>query len=118
MVLLKNSGLMNQNSQIYSLKSVPVTTMLILTTTLFMQQMFFRQLTSLLSEGVLDSTSFVISSFNYFRLLNDVEVLASLVAAAGHDINHPGYNNVFMINSRSPLAILYNDQSVLYFNFR
>ena len=30
-----------------------------------------------------------------------------------HDVDHPGLNNSFETNSRSPLSLLYNDQSVL-----
>ena len=30
-----------------------------------------------------------------------------------HDIDHNGLNNNFHINSQSPLAVLYNDSSVL-----
>jgi len=36
-----------------------------------------------------------------------------LLACLGHDIGHPGTNNLFQINSRHELAVMYNDQSVL-----
>lgn len=40
--------------------------------------------------------------------------LASLVLAAlAHDVDHPAVNNDFMMRSESPLALRYNDQSVL-----
>ena len=39
--------------------------------------------------------------------------MASLIAAAIHDVDHPGRNNQFLINSNHNLAILYNDESVL-----
>ncbi len=40
--------------------------------------------------------------------------LASLfISAAAHDIDHPGHNNVYEVKTRSKLATLYNDQSVL-----
>lgn len=45
--------------------------------------------------------------------LSDMHVLALLVAAIGHDLDHPGLNNAFLVNSSSPLALRYNDQSVL-----
>eukprot|EP00929_Paragymnodinium_shiwhaense_P032148 TRINITY_DN17878_c0_g1_i1.p1 TRINITY_DN17878_c0_g1~~TRINITY_DN17878_c0_g1_i1.p1 ORF type:complete len:1016 (+),score=238.94 TRINITY_DN17878_c0_g1_i1:80-3127(+) len=38
---------------------------------------------------------------------------ASLIAGLGHDIGHFGRNNVFLINQRHPLAVTYNDRSVL-----
>lgn len=40
--------------------------------------------------------------------------LASLfIAAAAHDVDHPGTNNVFESKTRSKLATLYNDQAIL-----
>ncbi|KAL0096158.1 hypothetical protein J3Q64DRAFT_1706515 [Phycomyces blakesleeanus] len=46
-------------------------------------------------------------------LLRTKDVYALLIAAIGHDAAHPGVNNLFMINSDTPLALLYNDCSVL-----
>ncbi|ETN99312.1 cAMP-specific 3',5'-cyclic phosphodiesterase 4D, partial [Reticulomyxa filosa] len=50
---------------------------------------------------------------NIFEGLNGLDVLACLVSAACHDVGHPGNNNPFEINLESPLAICYNDVSVL-----
>jgi hypothetical protein len=36
-----------------------------------------------------------------------------LVAAMGHDIDHPGVNNDYLTKTSDPIAILYNDHSVL-----
>jgi hypothetical protein len=36
-----------------------------------------------------------------------------MLSAAIHDIDHPGYNNMFLINNKSDLAIMYNDKSIL-----
>ena len=45
--------------------------------------------------------------------MNPAEVLSILLAAAIHDFDHPGYTNNFLITTGHPLAILYNDRSVL-----
>ena len=39
--------------------------------------------------------------------------MSILLAAAIHDYDHPGYTNAFLIAKGDPLAILYNDKSVL-----
>ena len=39
--------------------------------------------------------------------------MVSLIAASGHDINHPGNNNLYEINTYSVLSLFYNDRSVL-----
>ena len=41
------------------------------------------------------------------------ELFAILLAAAVHDVNHPGENNAFQMNSKSNLALMYNDISIL-----
>lgn len=41
------------------------------------------------------------------------EIFSLLIAAVVHDVGHCGMNNMFHINSRSDLALLYNDSSVL-----
>lgn len=45
--------------------------------------------------------------------LTHMEELVLYVAAAAHDVGHPGRNNAFLVNTRDPLAVLYNDKSVL-----
>ena len=46
-------------------------------------------------------------------MFSDLEILAALIAAAVHDVDHPGVNNNFLVNSSSEMALLYNDESVL-----
>ncbi|KIW00100.1 hypothetical protein, variant [Verruconis gallopava] len=46
-------------------------------------------------------------------LIKPFDALTLLVAAIGHDVGHPGVNNAFLVVLNSPLAQLYNDQSVL-----
>jgi hypothetical protein len=42
-----------------------------------------------------------------------LDLLGMIVSALGHDLGHPGFNNNFLINARSDLAITYNDASCL-----
>eukprot|EP00002_Diphylleia_rotans_P006665 TRINITY_DN1601_c0_g1_i7.p1 TRINITY_DN1601_c0_g1~~TRINITY_DN1601_c0_g1_i7.p1 ORF type:complete len:427 (-),score=66.46 TRINITY_DN1601_c0_g1_i7:353-1633(-) len=47
------------------------------------------------------------------ELLTEVDILIIMTAAVGHDLQHPGYNNAFLVKTRHDLAITYNDLSVL-----
>jgi len=47
------------------------------------------------------------------QFLNDLDLLALLVAALCHDLDHPGQGNAFQINARTELAVTHNDISVL-----
>ena len=42
-----------------------------------------------------------------------LELFSMLIAAVVHDVGHTGLNNSFHINSRSELALVYNDVSIL-----
>jgi len=46
-------------------------------------------------------------------VLMKVDVLALFVAAISHDVGHPGTNNSYQQKICSPLALLYNDVSIL-----
>ena len=48
-----------------------------------------------------------------YHQLDQVDVLSILLSAAIHDYDHPGLTNNFLVASNHPLAILYNDRSVL-----
>lgn len=45
--------------------------------------------------------------------ITTMEKFALMVAACAHDVGHPGTNNPFLVSTRDPLAITYNDNSVL-----
>jgi hypothetical protein len=54
----------------------------------------------------------------------NLDKLILLLSCCSHDVDHPGNNNLFEVNSRSLLALTYNDKSVLenyhlflFFNF-
>ena len=44
---------------------------------------------------------------------DDIEIMSFILAAACHDVDHPGVNNIFLVESRNELAFRYNDVSVL-----
>ncbi|XP_012277086.1 high affinity cAMP-specific and IBMX-insensitive 3',5'-cyclic phosphodiesterase 8 isoform X2 [Orussus abietinus] len=46
-------------------------------------------------------------------ILDPLDEVAALIAAAAHDIDHPGRSSQFLTNTDNKLAILYNDLSVL-----
>ncbi|KAI9305736.1 hypothetical protein BJ944DRAFT_179493 [Cunninghamella echinulata] len=66
-------------------------------------------LLSWVNKSTTTSSSF--SPYKYF--IDGLDILALLLACIGHDIGHPGVTNGFMTNTRTSLALLYNDQSVL-----
>ncbi|CDR94469.1 3'5'-cyclic nucleotide phosphodiesterase, putative [Babesia bigemina] len=45
--------------------------------------------------------------------LTPIEEFAYLIAAIGHDAGHPGKTNAFLRSTESPLALIYNDASIL-----
>ena len=44
---------------------------------------------------------------------NVLDILSIFIAALGHDLGHPGFNNNFQINASTDIAITYNDKSCL-----
>lgn len=64
----------------------------------------------------------VVQAFYYFLTtcdarkicsLNEIDTFICILSAAIHDFQHPGFNNLFLVNSNDLLAIRYNDKSVL-----
>ena len=49
----------------------------------------------------------------YQEWMTTLEILAILIAAAIHDVEHTGTTNSFHVHSNSEFALLYNDKSVL-----
>eukprot|EP01062_Namystynia_karyoxenos_P034791 TRINITY_DN25476_c0_g1_i1.p1 TRINITY_DN25476_c0_g1~~TRINITY_DN25476_c0_g1_i1.p1 ORF type:complete len:1348 (+),score=350.04 TRINITY_DN25476_c0_g1_i1:74-4045(+) len=65
------------------------------------------------AADVLQTVHAILQTTHLDRMLSEVEVLALLFAAAIHDFDHPGVSNQFLINTKDPLALTYNDQAVL-----
>lgn len=63
--------------------------------------------------STLHATFLMLTSRAWARLLPAEDRLALLIAALGHDVEHPGFTNAFLVNTRHQLAIRYNDLSVL-----
>ncbi|XP_065349163.1 high affinity cGMP-specific 3',5'-cyclic phosphodiesterase 9A isoform X1 [Cloeon dipterum] len=47
------------------------------------------------------------------KRMGDLEALILITSCICHDLDHPGYNNIYQINARTELAIRYNDISPL-----
>jgi hypothetical protein len=67
------------------------------------------------AADVTQTTFYLLSSGNVLEALklNQISVASLLIAAAIHDVGHPGLNGKFLITTNSPLAIQYNDKSPL-----
>ncbi|KAK9869703.1 hypothetical protein WA026_003443 [Henosepilachna vigintioctopunctata] len=50
---------------------------------------------------------------NITEKIGDLELLILLTSCICHDLDHPGYNNIYQINAKTELAIRYNDISPL-----
>jgi cAMP-specific phosphodiesterase 4 len=47
------------------------------------------------------------------QYLSKLDIFAVMVASLAHDVDHPGLTNAYLVANKHPLAITYNDQSVL-----
>jgi GAF domain-containing protein len=63
--------------------------------------------------GVMHIVYMLLLNCGFNEYFEPIDKLACLTGALCHDIDHPGYTNLFEVNSKSELAILYNDKSVL-----
>ncbi|CAF0901863.1 unnamed protein product [Adineta steineri] len=62
---------------------------------------------------VLQTTHCLLIKSSLLNVFAQIEITALLFAAAIHDYEHPGVNNNYLVKTRSDLALIYNDSSVL-----
>jgi len=65
------------------------------------------------AADVTQSVNFFLTTGGLGELLTPLELMAMILAALVHDLDHVGFNNAFLINTEDPLALLHNDKSVL-----
>uniref|UniRef100_A0A8C9TIW0 Phosphodiesterase n=1 Tax=Scleropages formosus TaxID=113540 RepID=A0A8C9TIW0_SCLFO len=65
------------------------------------------------AADVLHATAYFLRKDRVKGSLDQLDVVAALIAATVHDVDHPGRTNSFLCNAGSELAILYNDTAVL-----
>jgi hypothetical protein len=62
---------------------------------------------------VMQTVNSLLVQMNAAKLFTPVETLALVIGALCHDLEHPGVNNAYLMNSGAELALRYNDVSVL-----
>lgn len=65
------------------------------------------------AADVVNSIAYFFTHFNRAAEFTDREIFAALLAAAAHDVGHDGKTGRYHTTTESPLALLYNDSSVL-----
>lgn len=70
------------------------------------------------AADVLHATAYLVKQLQdklalHGELLDQTEIAAIFISAVVHDLDHPGFTNPFLCNSKGELAVLYNDKSVL-----
>lgn len=68
---------------------------------------------SIHASDVVHSVFWILEKAELAKQIDPIAVFALLVGAAIHDLAHPGTGNSFHVQSRSTLALRYNDYSVL-----
>ncbi|CAG9320849.1 pde-4_2 [Blepharisma stoltei] len=65
------------------------------------------------AADVLHTLLYFIIRGELLQTLTPLDTMSCIVAALGHDAEHPGVTNRFLINNRDELALQYNDAGVL-----
>jgi len=68
---------------------------------------------SIHGADVCNAVAYFLSQPEFGAKFSQLEISCTIISALVHDIRHPGINNAFLIATKSPNALLYNDQSVL-----
>eukprot|EP01028_Stygiella_incarcerata_P002658 TRINITY_DN14_c0_g3_i2.p1 TRINITY_DN14_c0_g3~~TRINITY_DN14_c0_g3_i2.p1 ORF type:complete len:645 (-),score=179.07 TRINITY_DN14_c0_g3_i2:305-2239(-) len=63
------------------------------------------------AADVVQTLSYYVHKFGHS--LSSSDMLSIIIAGCVHDVDHPGTTNLFQIRTKSDLALIYNDQSVL-----
>ncbi|KAI8088816.1 uncharacterized protein BX664DRAFT_296172 [Halteromyces radiatus] len=56
---------------------------------------------------------YILMELDGLKQLQPIDMPRLLIAALCHDMGHPGYNNLYQVNFKTPLAQRYNNKSVL-----
>eukprot|EP00921_Rhytidocystis_pertsovi_P011491 GHVQ01018566.1.p1 GENE.GHVQ01018566.1~~GHVQ01018566.1.p1 ORF type:complete len:1342 (+),score=293.16 GHVQ01018566.1:433-4458(+) len=65
------------------------------------------------AADVTNSIVFLFDAAGWISHVSPLELSSAIIAAAAHDVGHPGCTNEFLIKTADMLAIRYNDKAVL-----
>jgi hypothetical protein len=65
------------------------------------------------AADVLNSTLFFLSSSKLMSSMSGLELLGAVISSLCHDVGHIGQTNRFLCANKHPIALKYNDASVL-----
>jgi hypothetical protein len=67
------------------------------------------------AADVCQTTYYFLTYCDFYNIgqISDMEAAVMVISAMVHDTDHPGVNNLYLINTRDKLALRYNDKSVL-----
>ncbi|KAJ3079450.1 High affinity cAMP-specific 3',5'-cyclic phosphodiesterase 7A [Rhizoclosmatium hyalinum] len=65
------------------------------------------------AADVLHAMNFFLTSLGLEGNFKQDEIFAGIIAAAIHDVDHPGVTNAYLVSTGHPLALRYNDIAVL-----
>jgi cAMP-specific phosphodiesterase 4 len=61
---------------------------------------------------VLNGCHHFVQQLGFKEIITTWQTYSLFISAAIHDFEHPGVSNAFLINTKNPLAVLYNDTAV------